>query len=54
MIKEELVKFEILEIDLNKLLIIQNDKEFKINNTEKIILEKMINNLEKLFSEKNW
>ena len=36
--------------DLNKLLIIQNDKEFKINNTEKIILEKMINEPGKTFS----
>ena len=36
--------------DLNKLLIIKNKKEFKINNTEKIILEKMINDPGKTFS----
>ena len=36
-------KFDNIKIDLNKLLIFQNKKEFKINNTEKIILEKMIN-----------
>ena len=35
---------------MNKLLIVKNDNEFKINNTEKIILEKMINNPGKTFS----
>jgi two-component system phosphate regulon response regulator OmpR len=33
-------------------LIIKNNEEFKINNTEKIILEKMINNPGKTFQEK--
>jgi two-component system, OmpR family, phosphate regulon response regulator OmpR len=47
---KRIVKFGNIEIDLNKLLIIQNDKEFKINNTEKIILEKMINEPGKTFS----
>ena len=47
--QKRVVKFDNIEIDLNKLLIIQNDKEFKINNTEKIILEKMINNPGKTF-----
>ena len=35
---------------INKLLIVKNDSVFKINNTEKIILEKMINNPGKTFS----
>ena len=42
-----------VKIDLNKLLIIKNDNEFKINNTEKIILEKMINNPGKTFSRED-
>ena len=37
------VNFSNINIDLNKLLIINNDQKHKINNTEKIILEKMIN-----------
>ena len=41
--KKRVVNFSNINIDLNKLLIIKNNKEFKINNTEKIILEKMIN-----------
>jgi len=38
---------------LNKLLIIQNKKEFKINNTEKTILEKMINAPGQTFSRES-
>ena len=44
--KKELIRvidFETIRIDLNKLFISNNGKIFKINNTEKIILEKMIN-----------
>ena len=41
--KKRVVNFSNINIDLNKLLIVKNNKEFKINNTEKIILEKMIN-----------
>ena len=41
--QKTVVNFSNVKIDLNKLLIIKNNKEFKINNTEKIILEKMIN-----------
>ena len=41
--QKRVVNFSNVNIDLNKLLIIKNNKEFKINNTEKIILEKMIN-----------
>ena len=35
------------------MLIIKNKKEFKINNTEKKILEKMINNPGNTFSREN-
>ncbi len=48
--QKRIIEFDNIKIDLNKLLIIQNDKEFKINNTEKIILEKMINEPGKTFS----
>ena len=48
--QRRIVKFDNIKIDLNKRLIIQNDKEFKINDTEKIILEKMINEPGKTFS----
>ena len=37
------VEFSTVRIDLNKLYIIRDKKEFKINNAEKIILQKMIN-----------
>ena len=47
------IEFENVKIDLNKLLIIKNKKEFKINITEKIILEKMINNPGYTFSREN-
>ena len=47
---KKIIKFDNIEINLNKLLIITNDKKFKINNTEKIILEKMINDPGKTFS----
>jgi two-component system phosphate regulon response regulator OmpR len=45
-----IIEFANVIIDLNKLLIIKNDSEFKINNTEKIILEKMINSAGKTFT----
>ena len=48
-----IIEFANVKIDLNKLLIFKNDKEFKINNTEKIILEKMINNPGKTFSRED-
>ena len=53
MIKKELLNLNNFKIDLNKLLIIKNKNEFKINNTEKIILEKMINNPGKTFTREN-
>jgi len=46
---KRVIKFENIKIDLNKQLITKNKVEFKINNTEKIILEKMINNPGKIF-----
>ena len=51
--QKRIIEFENVKIDLNKLLIIKNKKEFKLNNTEKIILEKMINNPGNTFSREN-
>ena len=51
--QKRIIEFDKIKIDLNKLIILKNDKEFKINNTEKIILEKMINNPGKTFSREN-
>jgi two-component system, OmpR family, phosphate regulon response regulator OmpR len=48
-----IIEFANVKIDLNKLLIIKKNKEFKINNTEKIILEKMINSPGKTFSRED-
>ena len=39
-------------LDLNKLTINRNGKKYKINNTEKLILEKMIRSSGKVFSRK--
>ena len=50
---KRIIKFENINIDLNKQMIIRNDLEFKINNTEKIILEKMINNPGKVFARED-
>jgi len=47
---KRVIEFENIKIDLNKQLIIKDTSEFKINNTEKIILEKMINNPGKTFA----
>tara|TARA_Y100000590_G_scaffold415858_1_gene514112 strand:- start:419 stop:1096 length:678 start_codon:yes stop_codon:yes gene_type:complete len=51
--QRRVVNFSNINIDLNKLLIIKNNKEFKINETEKIILEKMINSPGETFSREN-
>ena len=51
--QKRIIKFDNIKIDLNKLLIFKNDDEFKINNTEKIILEKMINQPGKTFSRED-
>ena len=48
--QKRVIEFENIKIDLNKLLIVKANKEYKINITEKKILEKMINNPGKTFS----
>ena len=47
---KRVIEFENIKIDLNKQLILKKNVEFKINNTEKKILENMINNPGKTFS----
>ena len=47
---KRVIEFDNVKIDLKKLIIHKDDKEFKINNTEKIILEKMINSPGETFS----
>ncbi|MDA8841747.1 response regulator transcription factor [Candidatus Pelagibacter bacterium] len=51
--EKRIITFDNIKIDLNKLLIIKNDIEYKINSTEKTILEKMINNPGKTFSRED-
>ena len=47
---KRVIEFKNIKIDLNKQLIFKKNVEFKINNTEKKILENMINNPGKTFS----
>jgi len=47
---KRVIDFGNVTLDLNKHLIFKNDKEFKINNTEKTILEEMVNSPGKTFS----
>tara|TARA_Y100000590_G_scaffold445251_1_gene577108 strand:+ start:421 stop:1098 length:678 start_codon:yes stop_codon:yes gene_type:complete len=47
---KRLIEFGNVKVDLNKNLIFSNNKEYKINNTEKTILEFMINSPGKSFS----
>ena len=51
--EKRIITFNNIKIDLNKLLIIKDETEYKINSTEKIILEKMINNPGKTFSRED-
>ena len=51
--QKRIIEFDNIKIDLNKLIIFKNKKEFKINNAEKIILEKMINAPGETFSREN-
>ena len=51
--QKRIVEFDNIKIDLNKLLIVRNQNEFKINNAEKIILEKMINSPGKTFTRED-
>ena len=47
---KRIIQFQNVKIDLNKQIIFQNNLESRINNTEKIILEEMINNPGKIFA----
>ena len=47
---KRLIEFGNVKVDLSKHLILKGEKEFKINNTEKTILEVMINSPGKSFS----
>ena len=47
---KRIIEFQNIRIDLNKQIILQNNSEYKINNTEKIILREMINNPGKIFA----
>ena len=51
--QKRIIEFENIKIDLNKQLILKNTTEYKINNTEKTILDKMINNPGKTFSRED-
>ena len=51
--QKHVIEFENIKIDLNKQIIKKKNIEFKINNTEKIILKKMINDPGKIFSRED-
>ncbi|MBD1159469.1 response regulator transcription factor [Pelagibacterales bacterium SAG-MED19] len=51
--EKKVIEFKNIKIDLNKQLIFKDSTEYKINNTEKIILKKMINNPGKTFSRED-
>jgi two-component system phosphate regulon response regulator OmpR len=51
--QKKIIEFDNIKINLSKSLIMKNKKEFKINNTEKIILEKMINAPGQTFSRES-
>jgi len=51
--QKRVIEFENIKIDLNKQIILKENTKYKINNTEKKILEKMINNPGKTFSREN-
>ena len=51
--QKRIIEFENVKIDLNRQLILKNNAEFKINNTEKKILENMISNPGKTFSRED-
>ena len=46
---KRIIEFGNIKMDLNKMFIYKNKENIKINNTEKIILEKMINSPGKIF-----
>ena len=47
------IEFGNVKINLNKMLIFKNNKQIKINNTEKKIFEKMLNSPGKIFSRES-
>ena len=47
--QKKVIEFGSIKIDLNKLFIYRENQNLKINNTEKIILNKMINSPGKIF-----
>ncbi len=47
------IEFGNVKINLNKMIILKNNKQIKINNTEKKIFEKMINSPGKVFSRES-
>ena len=51
--QKRIIVFQNIKIDLNKQIIFKDDIEYKINNTEKTILERMINNPGKTFSRED-
>ena len=51
--QKRIIVFQNIKIDLNKQIIFKSDIEYKINNTEKTILEKMINNPGRTFSRED-
>ena len=50
--RKRVISFSKIKIDLNKLFIFKDNEQYKINNTEKIILDKMINAPGKIFLRK--
>ena len=51
--QKRIIEFEDVKIDLNKRLILKNSIEYRINTTEKLILERMISNPGKTFSRED-
>ena len=51
--QKRVIEFKNIKIDLNKQIIFKDNIEYKVNNTEKTILEKMINNPGKTFSRED-
>ena len=47
------IEFGNIKINLNKMIIFRNNKQIKINNTEKKIFEKMLNSPGKVFSRES-
>ena len=47
------IEFGNVKINLNKMLVFKNNKQIKINNTEKKIFEKMLNSPGKVFSRES-